>query len=175
MKKIITAFFILLSCASMASAQTNRAFRKGYQGDIEIGNYAVFGKGKYGGLVQVSTTHGYRTGTGMFLGVGFGVAYDLATEAYPEIPVFMDAKYNFLDTEFSPYASVRTGVRICGESHSEIFQPFIAIAAGVDVGRFSVKLGYDYGNLRLRYYDRYNRIEELTKPSQLFCSFAFKF
>ena len=77
MRKLIFVCALLLSCAFMASAQNNRAFKKGYQGDIEIGNYAVFGKDKAGAMVQVSTTHGYRTGTGMFLGLGVGFGNDM--------------------------------------------------------------------------------------------------
>ena len=176
MRKLIFICALLLTCACLASAQNNRAFKKGYQGDVEIGNYAVFGKGKYGGMVQVTTTHGYRMGNGMFLGAGLGVGYDLVTDEGPVIPAFMDAKYNFLDAAVSPFASVRTGIRFCGASRYEMFQPFIAVAAGVDAGRFSVKLGYDYGNIRQYVLMPYSGREEvLSKPSQWFCSFAFKF
>ena len=177
MRKVIFVCALLLSCAFMASAQNNRAFKKGYQGDIEIGNYAVFGKGKYGGMIQVSSTHGYRLGNGMFLGAGFGLVYDIVAEAAPEIPVFMDAKYNFVDASVSPYASVRTGVRFCGDYYYSMIQPFIAVSAGVDVGRFSVKLGYDYGNVHYWANSHYSNgpTEGYTKPSQLFCSFAVKF
>ena len=175
MRKLIFICALLLSCAFVGSAQNNRAFKKGYQGDIEIGNYAVFGKDKFGGLIQATTTHGYRFGNGMFIGAGFGVGYDLAVDDGPVIPFYMDAKYNFLDAAVSPFASVRTGCRYSGSPRTEMFQPFIAIAGGIDVGRFSVKLGYDYGNVRAMTYVQYNRVQELYKPSQLFCSFAFKF
>ena len=171
MKKIIIACIILLSCASMASAQNNRAFKKGYQGDIEIGNYAVFGKDKAGAMVQVSTTHGYRTGTGMFLGLGVGFGYDMYI-ADPYGSAFMDAKYNFIDTKVSPFASARTGLRFGGFGSVE---PFISIAGGVDSGRFSVKLGYDYGNVHQDEYLNGTRVSYFRKPSQLFCSFAVKF
>ena len=126
-------------------------------------------------MIQATTTHGYRFGNGMFIGAGFGVGYDLAVDDGPVIPIYMDAKYNFLDAAVSPFASARTGIRFCGASRYEMFQPFIAIAGGIDVGRFSVKLGYDYGNVRAMTYVQYNRVQELYKPSQLFCSFAFKF
>jgi len=171
MKKILIACLILLSCASMASAQNNRAFKKGYQGDIEIGNYAVFGKDKAGSTVQVSTTHGYCTGTGMFLGAGIGLGYDMFVDGVMG-SVFMDAKYNFIDTKVSPFASVRTGIR---SAEDESIQPFISIAGGIDTGRFSIKLGYDYGNVCSRDYYSGKWIPSFRKPSQLFCSFAFKF
>lgn len=166
---------LMMACSMAVSAQTNRAFKKGYEGNIEIGNYAVFGKDKYGALIQATTTHGYRTGTGMFLGLGLGIAYDAVTEA-PEIPVFMDAKYNFVDAAVSPFVSARSGLRFSGDYRNEMFQPFIAVSGGVDTGRFTVKLGYDYGNVRKKEYPPYSsHITVITKPSQWFCSFAIKF
>ncbi len=176
MRKLTLICALLLCCAFAGFAQNNRAFKKGYQGDVEISNYAVFGKGKYGGMILVTTTHGYRMGNGMFLGAGLGAGYDLASGSGPVIPLFLDAKYNFLDTAVSPFASVRTGIRFCGSARLEMFQPFIAVAAGVDAGRFSVKLGYDYGNIRQYVYGAYTTHDILlSKPSQWFCSFAIKF
>lgn len=175
MRKLTLICALLLSCAFAGFAQNNRAFKKGYQGDVEISNYAVFGKDKYGGMILVTTTHGYRMGNGMFLGAGLGAGYDLASGDGPVIPLFMDAKYNFLDAAVSPFASARTGIRFCGAAWYDMFQPFIAVAAGVDAGRFSVKLGYDYGNIRQNAYRPSGREVVLSKPSQWFCSFAIKF
>ena len=171
MRKLIFICALLLLCASMASAQTNRAFKKGYQGNVEIGNYAVFGKDKAGSLMQISTTHGYSTGTGMFVGLGFGAGYDMFVDG-PMGSAFMDAKYNFIDTAVSPFASARTGFRVYDYYG---FQPFISISGGVDVGHFTVKVGYDYGNMRTTDYFNGARIQTFRKPSQLFCSFAVKF
>ena len=149
-------------------------FRKGYRGSVEIGNYAVFGKDKYGGLAQISVTQGYSFGNGAFVGLGLGIATDLGGS--PIIPLYMDAKYNFINGKVSPFASVRTGLRF-SPTHSEYLSVGIALGGGVDFGRFSVKLGYEYSASRQFAYNPQtsNYTEYFSKPSVLFCSFAFNF
>ncbi len=174
MRKLIFICALLLSCACVASAQNNRAFKKGYEGSIELGNYAVFGKEKAGAMIQAATTHGYRFGNGMFFGVGIGLGYDFDSRG-AVIPAFLDAKYNFVDAGVSPFISARTGLRVWEEGPEYGRQPFIAVAAGVDAGHLSVKLGYDYGDRYVEKVAAGQRISGFIKPSQLFCSFAFKF
>lgn len=172
MKKAFVVLLILLSTASVASAQTNRAFKKGYRATIEVTNSAVFGKNKIGGLIQANTTHGYRFGDGFFLGAGFGIGYDMLADDF-FIPLYMDAKYNFLDQKISPFVNLRTGIRYNGGVHEQ-FADFISVSGGVDTGRFSVKLGYEYGATRRRTWTRQGgAVEAFEKPSQLFCSFVF--
>ena len=178
MKRIIIFILVTLISTSMVSAQTNRAYKKGYQGCVEVGNYAVFGKDKYGGMPQISTTQGYKTGTGIYLGVGAGVAYELV-EDIPVFPFFLDAKYNFADTKVSPCIAARTGLRVS----YDYLAPFLSVAGGVDAGRFTIKVGYEYSSARMQekqYANGYGNvylgtITTYRKPSQLFCSFAVNF
>ena len=74
MKSFVYCFFVCLTLVSgvQASAQTNRSFRKGYRGDVELGNYATFGKDEAGGMILFTSTHGYSMGNGMFIGGGAG-------------------------------------------------------------------------------------------------------
>ncbi len=176
--KVILLLVLLLGCGISLSAQANRSFQKGYQGSVEVGNYAVFGKDKYGGMVQLTTTHGFRMGNGVYLAAGGGVAYDYRTNDYI-IPLFLDAKYNFIDASASPFVDLRTGIRFNG-SVNQALGSFISFACGIDSGRFSVKIGYEYGVTRqhVAQYNGTNWIGEDTlflKPSQLFCSFAVNF
>lgn len=178
MRKLIFICALLLSCACMASAQNNRAFQKGYEGNVEYSSFAVFGKDKLGSMIQLSTTHGYRTGWGVFLGAGVGVDYDFYLSD-TVLSAFLDAKYNFVDAKVSPFAEVRSGVRGY-DKRIDVVQPFVSIAGGIDTGRFSVKLGYDYSNIAVDVYDSSSYGGNYVgtayrKPSQLFCSFAFKF
>lgn len=178
MRNYVLLLALLLCCFGSISAQTSRPFQKGYQGSVEVGNYAVFGKDKSGGMMQLTTTHGFRMGNGVYLGAGVGVAYSLTTSDYV-IPLFLDAKYNFIDTSVSPFVNLRSGIRFNG-SVNQTLGSFISIACGVDSGRFSVKIGYDYGATRqcVAHYNGANWIGEdilLLKPSQLFCSFAVNF
>ena len=139
MKRIITLIFITLAVCFTSSAQTNRAFRKGFQGSVEIGNSAVFGKDKAGGLMELTLTPGYRTGYGLFLGAGMGIGYNLATDDYV-IPAYFDAKYNFLDQKVSPFAGIRTGFRYNGSPQFSIGN-LSPLSAGIDAGAFSIRHG----------------------------------
>ncbi len=89
----------------------------------------------------MTTSQGYSFGNGAYVGLGLGAGFDLDGSVY--IPLFMDAKYNFIDNKVSPFASVRTGIRFSPEVDSYISWGF-SLGGGVDFGRFSVKLGYEY-------------------------------
>lgn len=171
MKKLFL-FLLLVACSLTLSAQESRMFRKGYRGNLEIGNYAVFGKDKVGGLALLTTTHGYSFGDGAFVGVGLGVGADLNGSLY--FPIFMDAKYNFIDGRTSPFAAIRTGLRY--DPNDEYISCGIALGGGVDFGRHSVKLGYEYSVSKANDYDHHGSYSYIyAKPSFLFCSFAFNF
>jgi hypothetical protein len=87
----------------------------------------------------------------------------------------MDAKYNFIDNKVSPFASVRAGIRFSPETSNYISCGF-SLGGGVDFGRFSVKLGYEYNAAKAWYRQPRGDYEAaLGKPSMLFCSFAFNF
>lgn len=171
MKKNVLLLLLSL-CTLTLSAQESRTYRKGYRGNIEIGNYTIIGKDKYGGLAQITTSQGYSFGNGAYIGLGLGAGFDLGGSVY--IPLFMDAKYNFIDNKVSPFASVRAGIRFSPEVDSYLSYGF-AIGGGVDFGRYSVKLGYEYNAAKASIYSQ-GRYEEIySKPSLLFCSFAFNF
>ena len=83
-------------------------------------------------------------------------------------------KYNFIDNKVSPFAAVRAGIRFSPEVNEYLSYGF-AIGGGVDFGRYSVKLGYEYNAAKASIYSQ-GRYEEIySKPSLLFCSFAFNF
>ena len=171
MKKILLVFVLILGCAVL-SAQESRMFRKGYRGNVEIGNYAVFGKDKVGGIAQLTTTQGYSFGDGSFVGAGLGAGIDLNGDYY--IPLFLDAKYNFINRPVSPFAAVRTGLRIGPDS--EYLGYGVALGGGVDFGRYSIRLGYEYSVSKVTEYSRYDGyVNVYAKPNLLYCSFAFNF
>lgn len=170
MKKTFLLVVALLSCAVL-SAQESRMFRKGYSGNIEIGNYAVFGKDRVGGIAQLTTTQGIRLGDGTSVGVGFGMGVDLNQELF--FPLFLDAKYNFIDRRISPFAAVRTGLRYGPDD--EYLSYGISLGGGVDFARHSIRIGYEYSVSSTQTYISGRYVHQYAKPSFLFCSFAFNF
>ena len=177
MKRTVLLLLLTL-CTLTLSAQESQMFRKGYRANIELGNHTIIGKGQYGGLVQVTTSQGYSFGNGAYVGLGAGVGVELDGDVY--IPLFMDAKYNFIDNKISPFASVRTGLLFGpegGHSYGNYISYGFSLGGGVDFGRFSIKLGYEYYAAASKSYNtRAGRYEiSYSKPSMLFCSFAFNF
>jgi len=52
----------------------------------------------------------------------------------------------------------------------------IALAGGVESGRISVRLGYEYTVSRMDHYEnRTGSVQTYAKPSMLFCVFGFNF
>ena len=172
MKRLLEAFFMLVALFWGVSgyAQTNRSFRKGYRGNVEVGNYAAFGKGEVDGRVLLSSTHGYSMGNGMFIGAGVGYGYEIASDLYL-VSAFLESKYNLLDTTVSPFLDVRTGFDFAG-GKEQVSGQFVALSCGVDVQRLSVKVGYEYCPIRQQ---DVQRVVTFRKPSFLFCAFAINF
>ena len=170
MKKTVIVLLLALGCITL-SAQESRMFRRGYRGNVEIGNYAVFGKDIYGGIAQLTTTQGFSLGDGAFVGLGLGAGLDLNGELF--LPVYLDAKYNFIDRNTSPFAAVRTGLRF-GLDDGYVGY-CISLGGGVDFGRYTIRLGYEYSVSKITEYQRYEVVYRYGKPNMLVCSFAFNF
>ena len=164
MKQIVIALIALFFVLNSASAQENRAFKKGYAGSLELSEMTAFGKDMYGGMLQASTTQGYRTGTGAFVGMGVGILYDMSLSGVAA-STYLDGKYHFIDRAVSPFASFRMGVRF---GNGPTLFEFIDVAGGVDFSCFSVRLGFERNASIVNH-------TSLGKGNALFCSFAIAF
>ena len=159
LKKVCLSALLVVLCVS-AFAQENRSFIKGYSGNVELANMALFGKDMFGSRFQLATTHGYNFGSGAFVGGGVGIMYD--TTIGPVASVHLESKYNFCDTKVSPFVAVRSGIRFCN-----LFGNFVNIGGGMDFGRFSARLSYELSG--------YTKGNLLSKDNAVFCSLAFRF
>lgn len=171
MRKLIFICALLLTCACLASAQNNRAFQKGYQGNIELGNYFVTAENVTGVAYQLTTTQGFRSGNGMYYGLGLGVSYSVWQDSCV-IPIFLEAKYNFIDMTVSPFVALRAGAY----AMDHLVAPFMNVSAGIDLKRFTFRVGYEAGSIRddiyaSNHFSGYN----YEKDQRVFCSVAFKF
>lgn len=143
---VVVLLTIWSSCVFMAQAQSaNPLYDKGYQGyaDVSVG-YIPTNNGLQTSLL---TSHGYSTGFGLYTGLGTGIEL-AADHNYPEsyylsFPLFMDLKYSFLNSDFSPYAGLRTGMNLnWGTMKGGVY---ISPSVGVDIRKhFSFFLKYDY-------------------------------
>lgn len=142
----IVIFALFLSVT--ATAQTNRAFRAGYRGSVELESSAFRGRfqdgtERPGELIQLATVHGYSWGNGVFLGMGVGYSSWLSEDSQ-FVSVFLNARYNIKDTVASPFIEGRTGYSFCTTTRLETGGLFVRMSVGVGFGHFSASLGYEY-------------------------------
>ena len=122
----------------------NVGYNRGYRADIELSwaNKSVWG---------IASSHGFSFGNGLYVGGGAGFGAELTKQAdTPEskrnasyfVPVFADIKYSFMKTLASPFFSLRGGA-IADITNLGV-RTFASPAVGVDIARFSLKVGYEY-------------------------------
>ena len=122
----------------------NVGYSRGYRADIELSwtNKSVW---------SITSSHGFSLGNGLYVGggAGFGAELTKQTET-PEsswdasyfVPVFADIKYSFTKTLASPFVSLRGGA-IADITNLGV-RTFASPAVGLDIARFSLKVGYEY-------------------------------
>ena len=136
----------------------NVGHNRGYRADIELSwaNKSAWG---------ITSSHGFSFGNGLYVGggAGFGaeltkntaasVADDVIDPEYsyaPEsnwnasyfVPVFVDIKYSFSKTLAAPFVSLKGGA--IADITNKGIRTFANPAVGLDIARFSLKVGYEY-------------------------------
>ena len=142
------------------SYMINEGYDRGYRADIELSwaNKSVWG---------ITSSHGFSFGNGLYVGggAGFGaeltkntadmtnVADEVIDPEYsytPEsnwnasyfVPVFADIKYSFTKTQVAPFVSMKGGA--IADITNKGIRTFANPAVGLDIARFSLKVGYEY-------------------------------
>lgn len=136
---LIAALSVAMSlCASAADRQTPFS-SPGYAGNVGL---------ELGGIVDggfssaILTEHGYQFGFGLFTGLGTGaIVTPSSGMSYLAIPFFLDVRYRFLDGKASPFVSMKFGGCYY---YDRTVGLYAAPSVGVDIGRWSLFLKYDY-------------------------------
>jgi len=182
MKKLSVLFVVLaILLAVPVSAKGNKALKKGYHGNLELGTSAMTMKMMGNSsvepdeMIRLSSTHGYAFGNGVFIGAGAGCNFQLIEDLH-FASVFMDVKYNFVDASASPFIEGRTGYNYCINKYNDIGGVFVSTAAGVDFGRMSARIGYELAPIKenVRASNGYLSYVLYTS-NQFFFSLAFNF
>ena len=122
----------------------NVGYNRGYRADIELSwaDKSVWG---------ITSSHGFSFGNGLYVGGGAGFGAELTKKAKtPEsnwnasyfVPVFADIKYSFTKTLASPFVSLKGGA--VADITNKGIRTFANPAIGLDIARFSLKVGYEY-------------------------------
>ena len=169
MRKLVLLSVSLLLTAFMASAQGSHAFEKGYRGNVSLTGNISISKGLSHNGIELTTSHGYSFGNGLYVGGGVGFSAEMTRSAAvrttdldidpnidPEfsytpnsnwkatyyVPVFADVKYSFINRLASPFVSAKLGAYgdVTNSGIRTLFNPSI----GVDIARFSISVGYEH-------------------------------
>ena len=134
---------------------TNVGYRTGYRANVEL----AWDSSKHW---SISTSHGFSFGNGLYIGGGAGFGATLfkmeqkaksdnteniyqpknSWDASYSVPLFADVKYSFMRSFATPFIDLRGGA-IADISNSGAAL-FINPAIGVDIARFSLKIGYEH-------------------------------
>lgn len=114
-------------------------FKRGYRANIGLA-------ASIPDMWEITTSHGFSFGNGIYLGGGVGFAAEF-TPTYKSTPtyltpLFADFKYSFDNRHTSPFINISTG------AYADItnigIRYFLNPSLGVDIGRFSISVGYEY-------------------------------
>lgn len=125
------------------TVSTGLMYTKRYRADIELSwsNPATWG---------ITSSHGYSFGNGLYVGGGAGFAAEFTKNDDSEnswthtylVPVFADIKYCLINMKATPFISMKAG------GYADItnsgLRTFVNPALGLDLGRFAIKVGYEY-------------------------------
>ena len=122
----------------------NVGYNRGYRADIELSwaNKSVWG---------ITSSHGFSFGNGLYVGGGAGFGAELTKNTKtPEtnwnasyfVPVFADIKYSFTKTQVAPFMSMKGGA--IADITNKGIRTFANPAVGLNIARFSLKIGYEY-------------------------------
>ena len=165
MKRFLTVLCAIAFSGATLLAQkspymVNVGYERGYRADVELSwtKSSIWG---------ISTSQGFSFGNGLYVGGGVGFGAELTkntlavaglsdNDVDPEysytqesnwkagylVPVFADVKYSFMKTLATPFVSMKGGIvaDITNVGTRTFFNP----AVGLDIARFSLKVGYEY-------------------------------
>ena len=122
----------------------NVGYDRDYRADIELSwaSKSVWG---------ITSSHGFSFGNGLYVGGGAGFGAELTKNPKtPEsnwnasylVPVFADIKYSFTKKLASPFVGLKGGA--IADITNRGIRTFANPAVGLDIARFSLKVGYEY-------------------------------
>ena len=130
MKRLVTIVAAaLLTVSVSAESKGNALSEKGYMGSIGLAVTPCLGWG-----ADVTMSHGYSFGNGLWMGGGLGASFAAEYDGFM-VPFFTEVKYTFMrNDEVSPFVDCKLG---CLTDFDATFLTFTP-SFGVDIGRFSV-------------------------------------
>ncbi len=134
----VVALLFLTIGTTFAQDNTSRAFKKGYQADIQL-EANTFKQSLF------STSHGCNVGRGFYVGGGsaFGAEFqpDFSSKAKYLSLLFVEMRHTLMNKEAAPFVSARMGA-ILRIADNTTARTFINPNVGFVWGRFLFKAGF---------------------------------
>lgn len=139
MKRLILIIAVFVLMVLGFGIQNAHAYEKGYNGNVSISENIGINKGLINNVVEITTSHGYNFGDGMYMGGGIGLNFGL-NGSFAGVPMFYEMKYNIVDWKISPYVDCRVGTTIGAEHDNPAF--LVSPGFGFDYRKISFRAGY---------------------------------
>ena len=144
MKKfaIIIAAILYFSTVSTYAYTPNPLYEKGYRGYVDFSVGVISSDNIIN--TDLTTSHGYSTGFGLYTGLGTGLSFSPAyAGSILSMPLFLDLKYSILNREFSPYIAMKTGINYSLENYTG--GVYVSPSIGFDIKKhLSLLMRYIY-------------------------------
>lgn len=114
-------------------------YKRGYRANIELSALIP-------DTWAITSSHGFSFGDGFYFGAGVGFAAEFMPNYKSKptylTPLFVDVKHSFVNRLASPFINLSTGAY--ADITNTGIRYFLAPSIGIDIGRFAIKMGYEY-------------------------------
>lgn len=126
---------------------------KGYRGFVDLGFTPGVGDLATNRL-EFSTSHGYQFNPYVYLGIGAGLHYYYEGGDAFVIPIFVNPRVNFLDTNITPFIDLKLGYSVV-DAEGFYFNPNIGVSFKTQERKtINVSIGYTMQKVKYNsYYD----------------------
>lgn len=126
MKRLFLSLFLVLSACLAFPQSSNRTIgdachTSGYRGFIDFGG--AIGTGGADGVLSLTTSHGYQVVPYFYVGAGLSLDYHFIYGTF--LPIFANARVNFINNYITPFFDVKVGYSPIGSG--VYFSPTIGV------------------------------------------------
>jgi len=174
-----------ISFGEIKSIKNNSNIKTGYFNFTDIGVLIGSTNSQYSAPLSIMMVNAYRFKQRISAGIGVGLEFF----STPVIPVFIDARYDFYESNLSPFVYLKAGYSFQTgqdyyyyETSSSKGGPMLGTGVGIRVSlgeksQFVASLGYRYQNLSYTYYEEWSKddVDIFEKYNRLAIRVGFVF
>lgn len=156
MKKLLIAALAVICLSAFSASAESYTYKQGYRGNIGLGISNFQGENIFvNDFAVFETNHGYSFGNGLYVGGGIQIcSYSASEDNFGMVPIYAEAKYNFLNCLISPFVDARIGANIATAKDATTGTVkgatgfMVCPMVGVDIWRFSLAFYYQVNKFK---------------------------